>query len=655
MLLATTIELYDGLVAARPPRPGTARRRRRLRPLRRRAPPRRPAGGRRGTDRPDRRADRRPGGRPGRAGRRAVRGRRLAAGHRTTASTVPPRWTGCPAATAELAGYPDVLHLQRTTAFGTSTTASSWRSSGAPTTSAPPRRNTCRGNGSGASAPGTCSSPPGLTSGPSCSPTTTAPASCSPAAPAPSCTATACSPAARPSCSPPTTAPTPPRSTSPTPASRCAPSSTPGRNRPRRGGPACERRGIPVRAGAVVTGTEGAERVRAALVAPLRDGAPGEPERIACDLLLVSGGWNPAVHLFSQAGGTLRYDAALGAFVPDEAAGPARPSPGPRPGCSTSPGCLARRAGGRPRRPDDLGLAIRAGDRPARRGGRAPSAPRTLVLWRVPDAGADARSTEFVDLQRDATVADIARAIGAGLRSIEHIKRYTTIGTAHDQGKTSGVIASGIAAELLGRPIEELGTTTFRPPYTPVAFAALAGRNRGSLFDPERTTAVHAWHLAHGAVLEDVGQWKRPRYYPQPGRGHGGRRAAGVRGGPRRRRHPRRLHPGQDRRAGPRRRGVPRPALHEHDEQPEGRLRPLRRDVRGRRHGPRRRHRAAPRPTTGSWSTPPPAARPGSSTGWRTGCRPSGRTCGVHCHLGHRAVGDLPGRRPPVARRGRPR
>ena len=136
-----------------------------------------------------------------------------------------------------------------------------------------------------------------------------------------------------------------------------------------------------------------------------------------------------------------------------------------------------------------------------------------LVLWRVPGREQD----QFVDVQRDATVADVARAVGAGMRSVEHIKRYTTIGTAHDQGKTSGVIASGITAELLGLPIEALGTTTFRPPYTPVAFAALAGRDRGALFDPERTTALHDWHVAQGAVFEDVGQWKRPRHYPLGG------------------------------------------------------------------------------------------------------------------------------------------
>ncbi|WP_305849599.1 glycine cleavage T C-terminal barrel domain-containing protein, partial [Pseudonocardia lacus] len=162
-----------------------------------------------------------------------------------------------------------------------------------------------------------------------------------------------------------------------------------------------------------------------------------------------------------------------------------------------------------------LGLAPVAGDLPVAPEPAAPDPP--LVLWRVPDVSGAGGTTQFVDLQRDATVADISRAVGAGLRSVEHVKRYTTIGTAHDQGKTSGVIASGIVAELLGVPVRETGTTTFRPPYTPVAFAALAGRDRGHLFDPERRTALHEWHVAAGAVFEDVGQWKRPRYYPRPG------------------------------------------------------------------------------------------------------------------------------------------
>jgi sarcosine oxidase subunit alpha len=272
----------------------------------------------------------------------------------------------------------------------------------------------------------------------------------------------------------------------------------------------CERRGIPLRAGAVVTGTRGAERITLALVADFDGVNVGAVEAVSCDTLLVSGGWNPAVHLFSQARGVLCYDATLGGFVPGEhlagvsVAGAAN-------GVMDLAGCLRE---GR----DSAGAALAQLGLPFDESAALPEASREeaspgLVLWRVPGREQD----QFVDVQRDATVADVARAVGAGMRSVEHIKRYTTIGTAHDQGKTSGVIASGITAELLGLPIEALGTTTFRPPYTPVAFAALAGRDRGALFDPERTTALHDWHVAQGAVFEDVGQWKRPRHYPRPG------------------------------------------------------------------------------------------------------------------------------------------
>ena len=282
----------------------------------------------------------------------------------------------------------------------------------------------------------------------------------------------------------------------------------------------CAAAGIPVLAGAVVTGTRGVERVTHALVAPYlgREPAGREPggrqpgggelgadEPLPCDALLVSGGWNPAVHLFSQVRGRLRYDESLGAFRPDEELDGLTVA-GAAAGILDPAGCLADGA----RAAASLGFD--AGALPPVPARGAPAAP--LVLWRVPDATG---ATQFVDLQRDATVADIARALGAGLRSVEHVKRYTTIGTAHDQGKTSGVVASGIVAELLGVPVQDTGVTTFRPPYTPVAFAALAGRDRGRLFDPERYTALHDWHVAAGAVFEDVGQWKRPRYYPRDG------------------------------------------------------------------------------------------------------------------------------------------
>ncbi|NUP23922.1 MAG: sarcosine oxidase subunit alpha family protein [Streptomyces sp.] len=269
--------------------------------------------------------------------------------------------------------------------------------------------------------------------------------------------------------------------------------------------------GIEVLAGHAVTGTEGEARLTAVTVAPYGESA-GQ-RQFAADLLLVSGGWNPVAHLFSQSGGRLRHDEELGSFVPDtcrqavEVAGSAS-------GVLDPATVLAQGAA--------------AGARAVAAEGYPPKTPRLprvaaqprqtppMHVYVVPGGGTD-DAPRFVDLQRDVTVDDLARATGAGLRSVEHTKRYTTAGTANDQGKTSGVLASGVVAELLGVDISALGTTTFRPPYTPVSFAALAGRDRGALSDPVRTTAIHGWHVAHGALFENVGQWKRPWYYPQDG------------------------------------------------------------------------------------------------------------------------------------------
>jgi sarcosine oxidase subunit alpha len=191
----------------------------------------------------------------------------------------------------------------------------------------------------------------------------------------------------------------------------------------------------------------------------------------------VSAGWSPRVHLWSQAGGRLRWDDRIGAPVPDDGL--------------ADVDCVGSVTG------DSL-----------------PDAPP----FALPDGDEDAM---FVDLERDSTVADVRRAVGAGLRSVEHVKRYTTIGTGSDQGKLANVNAIRVAAELLGVHPGGLGTTTFRPPYVPVSFAVLAGRNRGPLFDPVRVTPIHAWHVANGAVFENVGQWHRPRYYPRDREGMG--------------------------------------------------------------------------------------------------------------------------------------
>ncbi|MFD9219963.1 sarcosine oxidase subunit alpha family protein [Streptomyces sp. NPDC060064] len=265
--------------------------------------------------------------------------------------------------------------------------------------------------------------------------------------------------------------------------------------------------GIEVLVGHAVTGTEGDARLAAVTVAPY-----GEPagREFAADLLLVSGGWNPVAHLFSQAGGKLRYDETLGTFVPDscpqavEAAGSVA-------GVFDLPGVLAQGSAAGARAIEAEGYEVGAPELPVAAG--EPQSP-SMQVFVVPGAVGAPR---FVDLQRDVTVDDLARATGAGMRSVEHTKRYTTAGTANDQGKTSGVLASGTVAQLLGVDISALGTTTFRPPYTPVSFATLAGRDRGALHDPVRVTALHDWHVEHGALFENVGQWKRPWYYPQDG------------------------------------------------------------------------------------------------------------------------------------------
>ena len=128
-----------------------------------------------------------------------------------------------------------------------------------------------------------------------------------------------------------------------------------------------------------------------------------------------------------------------------------------------------------------------------------------------------APSRAFVDFQNDVTTKDLALAAREGFVSIEHIKRYTTAGMATDQGKTSNMNALAIVADGLARPLPDVGLTTFRMPYTPVTFGALAGYDRGDLFDPVRTTPTHEWARRHGAVFEDVGQWKRARYFPRDG------------------------------------------------------------------------------------------------------------------------------------------
>jgi sarcosine oxidase, subunit alpha len=280
-------------------------------------------------------------------------------------------------------------------------------------------------------------------------------------------------------------------------------------------------RGVRVLPASTAQGTESDENtglLTAVRVGTLDDrGEATSWETLACDLLAVSGGWSPVVHLHSQRQGQLRWDDRLAAFVPDGAV-ENQQMVGAAAGTVTLDDCLREGAIAGAEAAARSGFQVR----PSAVGGSAPLSEVGEVrqLWLVPSIAGDPGDWDehFVDLQRDQSVADVWRATGAGMRSVEHVKRYTSIGTAHDQGKTSGVNAIGvIAAALGGSGVGEIGTTTYRAPYSPVSFAALAGRERGDLFDPERTTPIHPWHVEHEAEFEIVGQWLRPRHYPRPG------------------------------------------------------------------------------------------------------------------------------------------
>ncbi|GAA1085975.1 sarcosine oxidase subunit alpha family protein [Streptomyces javensis] len=276
--------------------------------------------------------------------------------------------------------------------------------------------------------------------------------------------------------------------------------------------------GVRVLTGGAVVGTAGGHRLTGVTVQALDEEGrlTGEPESFDCDLLAVSGGWSPVVHLHSQRQGRLRWDEDLVAFVPDGTVRDQRVVGAAR-GTYDLDGCLAEGARAGARAATDAGFPVPLPSSQDARPGPGPM--RALWLVPAPEGEPGSWDTHFVDLQRDATVADIRRSTGTGMRGVEHVKRYTSLGTANDQGKTSGVNAIGVIAEMLGAGASpgEIGTTAYRAPYTPVAFAALAGRERGELFDPERLTSIHHWHVAQGAVFEDVGQWKRPWYYPRPG------------------------------------------------------------------------------------------------------------------------------------------
>ncbi|MHB2167871.1 sarcosine oxidase subunit alpha family protein [Alsobacter sp. R-9] len=238
------------------------------------------------------------------------------------------------------------------------------------------------------------------------------------------------------------------------------------------------------------------------------EGPRGARLSLDCDLVAMSGGWSPAVHLTSHLGGKPVWDDAKLAFLPG-ALPPGMAVAGSAAGAFSLDECLT--------------TGTWAGIEAARAAGFEPPAvevPRAerdsaavAPLWRSPKAGGKA----FVDFQNDVTTSDIELSEREAFRSVEHMKRYTTLGMATDQGKTSNVNAMALMAELTGKPLGATGTTTFRPPYAPVAIGALAGHHRGKAFRPTRLTAAHGWAQEQGAVFIETGVWLRAGWFPKPG------------------------------------------------------------------------------------------------------------------------------------------
>lgn len=271
--------------------------------------------------------------------------------------------------------------------------------------------------------------------------------------------------------------------------------------------------GIEVLAGQSVLDTSGSLRIKSMKVGRASGGATRD---IAVDALIMSAGWTPSVHMYSQSRGKVVWDEETSRFLPGRNVQD----------CTSVGACNGV---------DELGDAVadaaKAGLEAAKSAGI-----KTGSRWKAPEAeagtswdgsmmgsaggaGPDTTVKAFVDFQNDVTAKDIRLAVREGMHSIEHVKRFTTNGMATDQGKTSNIHGLAIAAEMLGKPLPQVGLTTFRSPYTPVTFGAIVNHSRGHLFDPTRCTPIHDWEVAHGAVFEDVGQWKRAWYYPRAGEG----------------------------------------------------------------------------------------------------------------------------------------
>lgn len=270
--------------------------------------------------------------------------------------------------------------------------------------------------------------------------------------------------------------------------------------------------GIPVRLSHTATAISGRLRVKSIRVNPLNGSTVGAGQEIVCDAVLMSGGWTPSLHLFSHTQGKIAWDDERTTFLP----------------AMTNEDCAIAGAG---RGLWGIAAVLKDGAEQGRKIAAALGKTGDACDYSVDHdrTGSGVSHTElpsdrnpgkakaFVDYQNDVTAKDLRLAVREGMRSIEHVKRYTTNGMATDQGKMSNINGLNIAAEALGKRQPEVGLTTFRPPYTPTTFGAFAGYHRGQHFEVTRKTQIDPWAQAHGAVYEPVGQWRRAWYFPKAG------------------------------------------------------------------------------------------------------------------------------------------
>ena len=279
--------------------------------------------------------------------------------------------------------------------------------------------------------------------------------------------------------------------------------------------------GIRVLMGHAVSSVKGGKRVTGVAICS-QAGEGAVLEEIECDAIAMSGGWSPVVHLWSHCGGKLRWDDANACFSPDSDT-PPKGADGM--GFVTCAGAAAGVFA-----LDDVlndaycaadgvatSLGFKTPDAPAPKAERREDAPLAPV-WMMPQgAKQKLREKSWLDYQNDVKVSDVALAAQEGFVSVEHAKRYTTLGMATDQGKLSNINGLATLAGALDTDIPSVGTTTFRPPYHPISMASIAGEARDAVFQPIRRTPLHDWHDANGAEWEPVGQWRRPYAFKRDG------------------------------------------------------------------------------------------------------------------------------------------